>query len=174
VSGIQPSHFTTSCGSTIDVTACGSVLDISSRANPGTALANIVRAFDIAASPEAGFASGDDPQLLWMAPRRWWLIRDSGNSPVTSVSGIAVTEIGDAVMRLEIRGDTARDWLSKFCPVDLRVKSFAKDRVAWTSFCESRVLLHCKSGSAFDTYVDRSICQHIVDVCSENFRKGNT
>lgn len=166
MSGFKPAQFTTACGSGVDVKTCRSVLEIACRGNAESALAEILRAFAIASLPDPGCAAGEDPQLIWVAPRRWWLISDSEKLRVVSLAGIAMTEIGDAVMRLEVRGDSARDWLSKSCPVDLRMQSFCNGRVAWTSLHESRVLLQCKGNDAFDVYVDRSICQHMIDVSS--------
>jgi heterotetrameric sarcosine oxidase gamma subunit len=167
MSGFKPAQFQTTCGSSVDVRPCGSVLEIACRGNPDSALTDILRTFAITLSPDPGCAAGEDPQLIWMAPRRWWLVSDAGKLRVASLAGIAITEIGDAQMRLEVRGDSARDWLSKSCPVDLRRRSFCNGRVAWTVLHESRVLLQCRDDDAFDVYVDRSICQHMIDVLSK-------
>ena len=173
MSGIHPTRLISSCGAKVNVTSCGSVLEISCRGNPDPALANIVHALGMAVSPEPGYAAGDDPQLLWVAPNRWWLIDELRRTTGISLPRIAVTEIGDAVMRLQIHGESAREWLSNSCPVDLRAKSFGSGRLAWTLLCESRVLLHCKNDGEFDLYVDRSLCQHIVDRCSEHSGDGD-
>ncbi|MEX0707832.1 MAG: hypothetical protein WD078_07670 [Woeseia sp.] len=159
-------EFETPCGATAVVDAGFRMLEIAAWGNDPGAIEMLARTLALPPPLHPGRATGNDlMQLFPAAPRRWWLRSDHDVTPLPDIDGLAVTEMSDGQVCVRLHGDTARDWLAQYCPMDLRPRSFGTGQVAWTLFSELRVLLHCVDSNAFDMYLGSSFAEDIIAHC---------
>jgi sarcosine oxidase gamma subunit len=156
--------FRTPCGANVSLDSDFRMLEIAPYGRGDDMVDIVVQAFRISAPPQPGFAVVDSStQLFLAAPRRCWLRSDGVSKPLPEVAGLAITEISDALVCLRISGESVRDWLGRYSPLDIRPRVFGQDRVAWTQFLGVRVLLHCVSSDVFNIYTGSSFVKDIVD-----------
>lgn len=156
---------TTPCGSVATVDTRFHMLEIAALGHRDDALDTVVSGLGLAASPLPGHGTGSASLLLLhAAPHRWWLRTDAAPS-LPRIPGLMLTDISDGLVCLRVQGATTRDWAAQYCPLDLRLRSFGLNQVAWTRFAEVRALLHCVGSDVLDIYLGASYADDVLDCC---------
>lgn len=156
---------TTPCGSVATVDTRFHMLEIAALDRPHAALHAVISRFGLATSPPPGHATGGATLTLFHAARRRWWLRTDAAASVPSIPGLVLTDISDALVCLRVQGATSRDWAGRYCPLDLRPRSFRPRQVTWTRFAEVRTLLHCVDSDIFDLYLGASYAADVFDCC---------
>lgn len=78
---------------------------------------------------------------LFMSPQRTPLNLDQAVNDLSD--GLTLIDMSDAFCGLEIRGNDARELVSKGCGVDLHPRQFPVGQCARTRFAQIPVIVHC-------------------------------
>jgi len=114
--------------------------------------------------------------VLWLGPRKWLIILESGNTREThkqletALSGIPslVSEVSDSRTGIEVSGLQARSLLAKVCALDLDDRSFGPGQCAQSLLIRVLLLLYQADGQpTFHLYVDRSVARYAWDWLSD-------
>jgi heterotetrameric sarcosine oxidase gamma subunit len=129
------------------------------------------RVGDVELPAQPNSSSGDDPCVLWLAPREWLLV--SATLPADELTGLAaaasqghlhqVTDVSDSYQVLGLAGNGVRTLLARGCGIDLHPRAFPPGRCARTRFAQIAVLIHHFAPGRFHLYVDRSYARWLWD-----------
>lgn len=112
-----------------------------------------------------GETSAGPPRVFCLAPAEWLLLSYEHDAPESRELAsqfveertLACAELTDALAAFEVRGDAARDLLSKACGLDLHPRSFPAGRCARTRFAQIAAIIHARDESpTFELFVARS------------------
>jgi sarcosine oxidase subunit gamma len=119
-------------------------------------------------------------RVLCVAPGEWLVVSNGQPSAAMqayfesdlSSQGLALVDLTDGLVRLEVRGVVARELLSKGCGLDLHARSFPADCCAGTRFARIPVVIDCLDEPLrFELHVARSYSQYLyswlVDAAAE-------
>jgi sarcosine oxidase subunit gamma len=120
---------------------------------PGTD--NVPRLGEQAFPASVGTTSPGSPRILCLGPGDWLIVsREQTSSslrqrldPDLAGQALALFDVTDALVTLEVHGPSARDLLAKGCGLDLHRHSFASGRCARTRFAQIPVILECLDDS---------------------------
>lgn len=116
-------------------------------------------------------AEGDEVTALWLGPDEWLLLTPPDREARVAqalrdaLRGLfaAVTEVSGGQTVIRVRGDRARDVLSKGCSLDLHLRVFGPGRCAQTHVAKATVLIRPVDDSpSFDLIVRRSFAEYLA------------
>ncbi len=116
---------------------------------------NVPRLGEQAFPAQVGTTSGGSPRILCLGPGDWLIVSCEQTSsglrqrldPDLAGEGLALVDVTDALVALEVHGPSARDLLAKACGLDLHRHHFASGRCARTRFAQVPVILECLDDS---------------------------
>jgi sarcosine oxidase subunit gamma len=117
----------------------------------------------------AGETASESGHVLCVGPGDWLIVSEQPASCVrervesdVAEQGLAIVELNDGLVSLEIRGPAAREVLSKACGLDLHPSRFPAGRCARTRFAQVPVVIECRDGPPrFELIVARSYCSYL-------------
>jgi len=119
---------------------------------------------------QVGTTSRGSPRILCLGPGDWLIVsREQTSSglrqrldPDLAGQGLALVDVTDAWVTLEVHGPSARDLLAKGCGLDLHRHSFVSGRCARTRCAQIPVILECLDDSPrFELSVARSYFDYL-------------
>src|SRR3712207_3227550 len=69
---------------------------------------------------------------LCLAPADWLIMQGKGDAPPALAQGLAVVDVSDGIVSLDVRGPAVREVLSSGCGLDLHPQQFPAGRCART------------------------------------------
>lgn len=103
--------------------------------------------------------------IFWMAPNEWLMVFDDKPSLTPGISaeeGIAITDVSDSLVEIEVSGLKSPALLGEGCCIDIQEERFSLGHYVATRFFHLTVLIQKVSEMpAFNLYVDRSEARHL-------------
>jgi sarcosine oxidase subunit gamma len=119
-----------------------------------------------------GAASSGPIRVLCVGPAEWLMVSQAQSGPdlhkelaaELSSHGLALVDLTDGLVVLEVQGYAARDILSKGCGLDLHPRSFPVASCARTRFAQTAVVIACLDDpNHFELLVGRSYHRYLHD-----------
>jgi sarcosine oxidase, subunit gamma len=117
-----------------------------------------------------GIVAAGRVEIICVGPSEWLVIA-ADPDPISWLqrldvackdSSFRVTNVSQALARIEIEGPEARNLLAKGCALDLRPSRFAPGRSARTRFAGMPVIVQCRGVSKFECIVTRSYADYLL------------
>ena len=112
---------------------------------------------------------GSDVVACWLGPDEWLVVTPGAREAALAAAlrealadvFSSVTEVGSGNTVIVLRGEEARELLSKECPLDLRAPSFVPGACAQTRLAKAAILLRPLEGDAIELIVRRSFADYV-------------
>lgn len=130
------------------------------------------------ASPNT-FTQEGDVTVLWLGPDEWMI-----HAPFTKTHDlkqgleseladrhVAVTDVSDNSVAMELGGQSARRILEKGCPLDLHPRAFGPGQCAQSHFLQAVILLAQTESDRFLLRMRRSMSEYLWDALADAILK---
>jgi sarcosine oxidase, subunit gamma len=108
-----------------------------------------------------GTTSSEQFHALCVGPTEWLIVQHVRHAPHAAADGLAVVDLSDGIVALDVRGPAVREVLSAGCGLDLHPQRFPPGRCARTRLGHVAVVVECLNEHCFELYVARSQARYL-------------
>ncbi len=121
--------------------------------------------------------------VFWLGPDEWMVhgTKDGAQDCQAALTGelkaafgdlhVAINDVSDYYVMIEMRGAAARDVLTRACPLDLHARVFKPGQCAQSYFANAAILLHQVDEDAYDLQVRWTYAQYLWTYLSQTIEQ---
>lgn len=100
---------------------------------------------------------------LCLGPAEWLVIQPGDATSDVAADGLAIVDVSDGLVSLDVCGPRVREILSAGCGLDLDPQCFSAGRCAHTCLAQIAVTIECLAQQHFQLYALRSYSHYLKD-----------
>jgi sarcosine oxidase subunit gamma len=109
-----------------------------------------------------GTTSSAPFHALCVGPTEWLIVQPERYAPRVAADGLAIVDLSDGIVSLDVRGTAVREVLSAGCGLDLHPQRFPPGRCARTRLGHIAVVVECLDEHCFELHVARSQARYLT------------